>query len=140
MVHENPLLMKEFRIIQKNASKKYPVFKLECGSIKDLSLVKFVSDGEKLFMNCNRVNLGNIYLQALELGRFSYFEYRSGIREAVILDCVTGRTLDLNDYNLYNAAKSHPEILKEYRSSRRKLSDKRKLIAAINMKLEGLQE
>ncbi|MCB9175022.1 MAG: hypothetical protein H6589_10475 [Flavobacteriales bacterium] len=54
----------------------------------------------------------------------------------LVLDTETGQLKGLTDYNLVNYTKPYPEILKEYRSSKRNLEAKENVIKQLNAKFE----
>jgi hypothetical protein len=54
--------------------------------------------------------------------------------KSMILDTENGDLKVVNDFNIYNLIKPHPELLKQYRNSKRKVEDKENIILQLNAK------
>ncbi|MFT4660370.1 MAG: hypothetical protein ACI8XB_000633, partial [Patiriisocius sp.] len=155
-INGNNLKDASFRFEQRNQSNKNRIFQLNSPAVEDPGRVRFVSNGENIFMNLQGSLYGNYFVPALEVGRFLYFEHKLNLpseayfgvpgasmstsRKAIIFDTQTGKSMPFNDFNIYTIVKDHERILIEYKKSKRKLADARIAIAALNKKLNETTE
>ncbi|MFK7810763.1 MAG: hypothetical protein AB8F74_23345 [Saprospiraceae bacterium] len=105
---------------------------------KDLiNMISYISDGKDLYIRLGDLLGSPRFLKAKQYGKYIYFELKqSGTKgRAYILDTGNNEVKLFDRYTLLNLTKiDFPEILKEFKKSKKKLSDLEKAIVKLNDK------
>lgn len=146
-----PLSGVEFEIQESNPS-KFMQYAFVFRGLKKSDIVKYVSDGENIYLLAGKRMDRTLFLKSHHVGKYIYFENRypdaymtsflgltgalvSNKGRAIILNTDTRRVSEVNEYTVYYLTKDkHPEILKEFRESKRKLPDLENAIIQLNAK------
>lgn len=161
MVRGIPQDSVEIKIKQVNESKKYPTYNIKVNNKDNPKDVMFVSDGEYIYLRINQFN----FVKSLVHGKYVYFQGRLPVSfddgigfsfymatgllgmtlvsggggssmSGIVLETETGNVKGVTDYYIVNATKPYPEILKEYRASKRNLEAKENVIKQLNAKFD----
>jgi hypothetical protein len=149
----------ELKIKQFNASKKNPTYSIKINKKDSPNQVLFVSDGENIYLRLDKYQ----FVKSRFYGKYIYFQGKlpslidpcmgvsfdlaTGLLGAalvsvgnsssvagIILETETGQLKGLTDYYIVSITKPYPEILKEYRASKRNLEAKENVIKQLNSK------
>ncbi len=118
----------------------------------------FISDGKDVYIKASQYSYGKYFTKVLDKGRYYYFEDKvqdyntaaaaafglagalissaSNTVKPYILDTDDGKIYTLSERKLSTLISKHPDIIKTYRQSKRKLADKKAAIIALNKTFE----
>jgi len=141
----------------------YPRFLLFKDGKKSKERVMFVLNGEgDIYVHASKYHVGNYYLRAEISGKYIYFEDRysdaqgggvgggivggaiggliahaaSNTLTGIVLDTETGIVKLLNERVLFSIIREHPDLIKEYRVSKRKVEDRRLILEKLNKRYQ----
>lgn len=159
MVRGTPLDNAELKIKQVNQSDKNPAYNVKVNKTDNPQHIRFVSDGENVYIRTNKYH----FVKSRFHGKYIYFQgslpssidpnmgvsfyFATGLLGAalvsagssssmsgIVLETETGNIKGVTDYYIVNVTKPFPEILKEYRASKRNLEAKENVIKQLNSK------
>lgn len=161
MVRGIPQDSAEVKIKQVNQSKKHPAYNVKVNNKDNPKDVLFVSDGNHIYLRINQFN----FVKSQIHGKYIYFQGRLPVSfddgigfsfymatgllgmtlvsggggssmSGIVLETETGNVKGVTDYYIVNETKLYPEILKEYRASKRNLEAKENVIKRLNAKFD----
>jgi len=137
------------RIHKSNKNEHFSV--LYKGTKKRVKKLFGFSDGKNIYLNASRfmINGSEYFVKSKMIGRYIYFEDKfasmtataafgmigalaSAQQKGIILDSKSGVTVVLVNKNIDILLESKPELLKEYKNSKRKIENVRELIKKLN--------
>lgn len=145
-----PIPDADLKLERSNRSKKFPQYSLAESEKASNNFIKYIYDGQDVYINLGGKSRSNVYVRSKELGRYMYFECGKSDSEmklaygllgdvssfgakAFILDVKEKELLLLTEQRIFLLTKKeHKDLLDQYRNSSRKLPDMQAVIRELN--------